>query len=458
MGFLIAFPNGRVFWAATKFLGSRKRTSHNEQSTRYNNALYLVRFFDYLTRLGVVGKSNTNEYFEQVVFSVDNAKLNEYWLHLSKRQCLQVASANAHLAAIVDFYWWLQNNWDTGEKYLCGWADIEKGIPVHRIQVLKGVKDNSYKNPFRKNTPKRATARYVPTRQQVSDLADLIQLNACETYSEVHFKKYKDKPAEIIDMGFEYSTRDLLVLDWITQAGLRLNEARHLRCSTIQMAQEDVENEVNSILRELAALEIESYTESIPPRMISVVISDGTKKGKTRTVQVSPELIERTLNFIKFERKKILEKGHCKDTGELFVSVIKKKKGSSARMSNTRLADIVTFDLTGGERSKKEIRRLSGRDAITPHTLRRYAITNYAVLLIRADQIKKEGLTQKVTDIDWQMLLNNLRSFAGHEDESTTLQYYLDIAKVIAYRDPESNRADIEAQRTLIAMLESQVD
>ncbi|EJB8690881.1 MULTISPECIES: site-specific integrase [Vibrio] len=443
--FLIGYPNGHVFWAATKYLVYRKEKKKNAESTRSGAAYTLTCFFNYLTRIGVVGKTNPNSYFDRKVFDVVSGDLDDYHEYLVSREGNAIQTANQYLAVIVDFYWWLQKNWDTGHKYLCGWADNEKGIPPHRIEVGSGDPEDpdSFKNPYVKKTAKRTEALYVPTSIQMSRLADIIQEQA-----------YIHAPKHPVDLGYEYSIRNLLIFDWFTQAGLRLNEVRHLQCSTIKYALERAEAEVNAFEQEYADLMGDEYEQVKVSRTISVTLDDGTKYKKIRTVEVQPDLIERTLNYIEFERDEILKAGHCKDSGQVFIVSANKKKGSDAIMSDQSIADIITFDFTGQNRSKIDIRKQGGRDAITPHTLRRYAITNYAVILIKADKIINKRDTARVSDTDLDLLMKNLRAFAGHESEDTTLRYYLDIAQVIAIRDQESHRAELETQRQLLAHLE----
>jgi len=447
-GFLIGFPNGHVFWDATEYL--IVRANIDSVNTLYNSALYLVNFFNYLLNISSLDQSSSSEIYESKVYSIKSIDLEEYldFLFKGKNQ-LKASSANQNLSTIVSFYWWLQVNAKTNVKYLCGWADIEKKNPVHQIKVLpcKSNRTNKdYINPYRKRILSPSTPLFVPTRNQVNLLSELV----------IH-KANKMAPKNTEDMAHMYRIRNLLVFDWMSQAALRREEARLLRCETVERALLQAKAETDGLQKHLALINGEALKPKLVKKMINVLVKHGAKGGMSRMVQVTPELLDRTISYIDFERAFILNSGHCRDTGEVFITTANKRKNCSASMSDTYISSLVTFELDP-DASKRPLVRCNQFKTlkVTPHALRRYAITNYGSLLLHIERLNRRAMSKASTN-DFDSMLNKLKRFAGHNSIDTTLKYYFDLSQAIVNNDIGSTRAEVEYLRQLLAMLENKL-
>ncbi|WP_017633202.1 site-specific integrase [Vibrio sp. 624788] len=438
-GFLISFPNNRIYWDATDYLTDRAGFSH--QDTVYNHALYLTKFFNWLTK-GFTS-NNQSSFYTNVINGADQDKIKSYKSHLLKT--LKASSVNQNLSVIIEYYWWLQKNKKTNEPYLCGWADNEKGIPKHRIQVKAPKSQGAeYSNPLLIKGAAQKNIGYVPSRSEMTALAKLVALKAMETAPK----------REGVDLSEEYKVRNLLVFDWMSQAGLRRNEMRLLKCEAIHQAAKRAQNEEDGIKSELAKHQGKEYERSKIRKLIKVEIKTGLKKNKERIVHITPELLERTLDYIDFEREDILETGKCKDTGELIVTVHTKPEGSSCAVSKPYINNMlkVKAKLDGEE-------VLAESYDVVPHALRRYALKQYATILWQVELKRVEQGQKK--EVDEIGVLNALRGFAGHNDPDTTLKHYVNITKAIAEAGDsalENTRSEIEQMRILIAELESSLD
>jgi integrase len=444
-GLLVGFPNGHVYWNATEFLMSRAKTVSVD--TSYCNALYLVKFFNYLFRITALNKKSDSKSFERKINAVTSNDLDKYFAFLQQgKDKIQVDSANQNLSAVVGFFWWLQINSKTDVKYLCGWADTERGIPAHQIKVLPGEGEREYRSPYRKRVASSCGPLFVPTRNHINLLSELVLQRASQA-----------APKNSDDMEYMYRIRNLLVFDWMSQAGLRSEETRLLQCETIEQALEQAKAEADGLQKQLAILKGVEYEPKTINKMFNVLVKHGAKNDKQRMVQVTPDLLERTLSYISFERKMILKVGHCKDSGEVFVTTANKRKNSSARMSDTYISSIVTFELSVNDTKKRVMGgKISKPIKTTPHALRRYAITSYGCLLLVIEQRRSRAIG-RLSDTDYDNMLNKLKRFAGHKSADTTLQYYFDLSQSLVKSKLGATRAEIEYQKQILATLESEL-
>jgi integrase len=384
---------------------------------------------------------NPSSFYSNAINNVQHSKLKEYKKFLLKE--LKPSSVNQNLAAVVEYYWWLQKNKRTEYRYLCGWADNELGIPKHRIEVKPPKKDGEFSNPLLIKGTANNKIGYVPSSKEMAEIARLIVLLAKQS-----------APKSKVDLSDAYKERNLLILDWMSQAGVRREELRMMQTSVIHDAKTNAQNDEDGIEQQVAKLRGEEYERREIRKLVKVEIKTGLKNRKERVVHITPDLLERTIDYIDFEREDILDSGKCKDTGEVFVVVARKAEGSSCRMSKPYINNIFKFDMKlGGEQVSKD------KDDVIPHALRRYALKQYAIILwqVELDRVSK-GTKDKVDEI---AVLNALRNFAGHNEADTTLKHYVDITKAIAEAGElaeDETRAEIEFQRIRIATLEESLN
>lgn len=81
-GLLVGFPNGHVYWSATEFLMSRSKTVSKD--TNYCNALYLVKFFNYLFRITALNEKSESMSFERKINAVTSNDLDKYFEFLQQ--------------------------------------------------------------------------------------------------------------------------------------------------------------------------------------------------------------------------------------------------------------------------------------------------------------------------------------------------------------------------------------
>ena len=161
--YLITYPNHHIYWDATDYLTDR--LSYCDQSTTYYNTLYITKFFNWVVK-GFTS-DNPSSFYSNTINNVQHSKLKEYKKFLLKE--LKPSSVNQNLAAVVEYYWWLQKNKRTEHRYLCGWADNEFGIPKHRIEVKPPKKDGEFSNPLLIKGTANNKIGYVPSSKEMAD-------------------------------------------------------------------------------------------------------------------------------------------------------------------------------------------------------------------------------------------------------------------------------------------------
>ncbi|HBC3525306.1 TPA: hypothetical protein KDZ30_003816 [Vibrio alginolyticus] len=438
--YLVTYPNHHIYWDATDYLTDR--LSYSDQSTTYYHTLYITKFCNWVIRGFTC--DNPSEFYSNAINNVQHKKLKEYKEFLLKT--LKPSSVNQNLAVVVEYYWWLQKNKRTKHRFLCGWADNEKGIPKHRIQVKPPKKNGEFSNPLLIKGTSKTQIGYVPSKKEMAEIYRLVVLLA---------RQSAPKPPKFkLDLSDEYKERNLLITDWLSQAGVRREELRMMQTSVIYDAQRNAQNEEDGIEQQVAKLRGEKYERRKIRKLVKVEIKTGLKHRKERVVHITPELLERTIDYIEIEREDILASGKCRDTGEVFVVVANKAEGSSCRMSKPYINNIFKFDMKlNGEQVPKD------KDDVIPHALRRYALKQYAIILwtVELDRVRKGNKDS----VDETAVLNALRNFAGHNEDQTTLKHYVDITKVIAEAGElavEETRAEIEFQRIRIATLEESLE
>jgi integrase len=172
--------------------------------------------------------------------------------------------------------------------------------------------------------------------------------------------------------------------------------------------------------------------------MVDVYLHLGTKNHKPRTIQVLPGLIKATLDFIEYDRPEIISSRHKNrlDSGEVFVSASSKGSVGLTPQSITNL--------------------LAEVGSISPHALRRYALTNYARHLFGIEQrLMEEGGKRGIDERRIELLL---AQHAGHESFDTSIKYYVDVARMTSLdiqttKILEERQIFLDTERCMIASM-----
>lgn len=374
----------------TEFLISRKFTSRMEYSTVENDARHLVVWKNYLTEHGIA------------LYHATTLTLEQFRDSLADEEDLSDAYVNKHLSTICAFYWWAQNEGRTAN--MIGWKD--KAVNVdYRIRVNKQRANSNavaeYRIPFALKTIK-THQKAIPTTRDIEEAEEKIQLrNAHQNESLAEAMK----------------VRDMLLFRWLTTVGLRRNEIVHLDIGDIPSLEDNDDF------------------------MVDVIISRGTKFGKIRKVKVPRVLVEATLEYIEYERADILEAkqekfGKPEEIGYLFVNA-----GNSAK--HPKMDARTVYDFLKGL-SKK----------ITPHALRRYALTTFAKVLYKVERAMAGDSLDKERVIK-QNLMQIVAVQAGHESADTTIHFYVDTAQALylsenSHENLTTREAELEMELELV--------
>jgi integrase len=320
-------------------------------------------------------------YFKKDLYEVTLNDLLEF--RDSQRQSLSASTINLKLSTICHFYWFARSKgWCA--SYLIGINNMIRkeryAIPVE--PVTRG--GSHFKIPFLLPVPP-SRIKSIPTAEQLLKIKDAIAED-CENSGHA--------------LSIELNVRNQLMVRWMSEAGLRRQEVTSLHVSDIQAIKGD---------------EILNFDKDVT--LIPIVISRGTKFGKTRVVEVEVSLIVETINFIDVERKEFPNHHKVKT---VFVSA---SMGEGTGV-------IKPGSLTNLIREYEHV-----YEGATPHAMRRFAISRRATLLYRIERLKAKN--NEKYKIDELAILMKLRVFSGHESSDTTLKYYMDLAKVISLDEKE---------------------
>jgi site-specific recombinase XerD len=332
------------------------------------------------------------------IYDVTDRLLCKYRDELKISADLEAKAINYRISSVCAFYWYAEN---TG---LCsgviGSNDMLKGR-FYRIVVnlTRQGSSTNYTIPFLLGTVQQARKR-IPSADEIAALKDGI---ADKTLECGH------------PLAEEINVRNQLMLRWMAEAGLRRLEVVSLPVSTIP-------------------------TKFKPGTMVMVTLTKGTKFNKLRDVEVESSLIQETLDYIAYERPEIVRKCHAgHDAGVVFVSTHSANCGTFTAQAITDLLDSVDSD-------------------ISPHALRRYALTRYAAYLYRIQLLLyKSG---EIAEIDRRSIELRLTQQAGHVKISTTFRSYVDVALAMTLSDSgisslEENRILLQSQ---LSMITSQIE
>lgn len=314
---------------------------------------------------------------------------------------LAPATVNAKLQAVIQFYWWAQEE-GFFRPTIVGWRDFYK--PDQRYQIdVKAPRPNSkresrYVIPFLLKVPSKGNPKLI-TKQQVGDLM-----------ARVRDRTENIRRKDVDDAIMIHQRRNELMLRWACEGGLRRREVVSLSKTCLPGPQKG------------------SYK-----KRVEVPITLGTKNGSHRTISVTAELINATNQYIHEERQDIIDQTKS-DPSAVFVT----ENGTA---------------MTAGNLSKMVSRCSS---SITPHDLRRYAIYRFACLKYQEERllVKASGDRKK---IDEDSIERALAGFAGHNDSGTTFKYYVSLARISTEGSAylQTIDSEIDALKELIGSLEA---
>jgi len=319
----------------------------------------------------------------------------------AQAESLAPATVNAKLQAVIQFYWWAQEE-GFFRPTIVGWRDFYK--PDQRYQIdVKAPRPNSkresrYVIPFLLKVPSKGNPKLI-TKQQVGDLM-----------ARVRDRTENIRRKDVDDAIMIHQRRNELMLRWACEGGLRRREVVSLSKTCLPGPQKG------------------SYK-----KRVEVPITLGTKNGSHRTISVTAELINATNQYIDEERQDIIDQTKS-DPSAVFVT----ENGTA---------------MTAGNLSKMVSRCSS---SITPHDLRRYAIYRFACLKYQEERllVKASGDRKK---IDEDSIERALAGFAGHNDSGTTFKYYVSLARISTEGSAylQTIDSEIDALKELIGSLEA---
>lgn len=367
--------------------------------TQYLLDLEKVQCLDraYVRQVGYRLKAWLNYLDDRDIYDVTDRLLIKYRDELKLAGDHRSITINYKISSVCAFYWYAENNkWCKG---LIGSNDMLTGN-VFKIIVNKPRPGSSanYEIPFLLKVAQQSRKR-IPSAGDVAKLKDAIADRVMES----------GQP-----LAEELNVRNQLMLRWMAEAGLRRQE--------------------------VVSLPVESIpTKFVPGTMVTVTLAKGTKFKKIRDIEVESSLLQETLDFIAYERPDIVRKCHAgHDPKVVFVST-QSANGALTAQAVTDLLDTVDSDLT-------------------PHALRRYALTRYAAYLYRIQQaLHKAG---EIAEIDRRSIELRLTQQAGHEKISTTFRSYVDVAIALSLSD--SGISSLEESRIMLqsqlSMINSQIE
>lgn len=319
----------------------------------------------------------------------------------AQAESLAPASVNAKLQAVIQFYWWAQEE-GFFRPTIVGWRDFYK--PDQRYQIdVKAPRPNSkresrYVIHFLLKVSSKGNPKLI-TKQQVGDLM-----------ARVRDRTENIRRKDVDDAIMIHQRRNELMLRWACEGGLRRREVVSLSKTCLPGPQKG------------------SYK-----KRVEVPITLGTKNGSHRTISVTAELINATNQYIHEERQDIVDQAKS-DPSAVFVT----ENGTA---------------MTAGNLSKMVSRCSS---SITPHDLRRYAIYRFACLKYQEERllVKASGDRKK---IDEDSIERALAGFAGHNDSGTTFKYYVSLARISTEGSAylQTIDSEIDALKELIGSLEA---
>jgi len=380
-GGLCVDPECEVRWDVSDYLIRLGRTKDSDQKTINAHGSHLVRFLNHC-------RDKDLEFY-----SVTNFDLENYRDEL--RLTMSASSLRLHLSTLCRFYFWAQRNGIVSN--MIGYRDIEKNTTPTLLEMLPAGEDKDgdfpFKIPFLPNKRQKSGGKqYNKAVPKDSEYDHLV----AHVASKHQANKRTDVPT-----ADALNNRNMLIVRWMAEAGLREQEVINLLVS-----------------------DIPKLGDSKLKALVEVFLRFGTKNNKSRKILVSPELIANTHDYIDLDRDDLLVGN---DDGALFCT-------TSKNVNVTRLS--VSF--------VKSLVKDGSSGCLNPHGLRRYHLTNYAIALYKMARMKAGEKGR----VDEEMVKMYLTQQAGHEKFDTTLKSYLDIARRHTATDYELANLKREVERS----------
>lgn len=349
------------------YLLKRSFRESKASSTVQAEARHLAVWLNFL-------EANDKSYFEATSIDIENFRED------LENEGSGPENINLYIKTICEAYWFCQQMGMVQD--MIGWLDKDKPRQRWLIEVDKApstTKSGSpYVIPYKLRVVNQGR-KGVPKPKQIEAMARKI-----DSWNYSHES----------DLAEALRTRDSLMFRWLSEVGLRRAELVNLWVDDVPKATEDY--------------------------LPKVTVSRGTKFGKVRNVEISRNLYEETLKYIKYERKQILTSkkskfGNPSEVQVLFVN-------GSNNSVRPEMSEEAVY---------KFIIKLNPENAnvgprIHPHSLRRYALTNYAKLLWKLELAHPSYSPTKQLSIH-QNLMHRLAVQAGHTSADTTIKHYVDI-------------------------------
>jgi len=390
---VIMDDKGATFEVLTEYLIARRFTHRLDYSTVEADARNLAKYANYLAGLDV-------KLFDATSLNLENFR-DDLEGEISPR------NVNLHLAAVCAFYWWAQEQEHCSN--MIGWNDKATKLK-YRIVVnrSKGQGSAPYDIPFKLPAPQ-MQQKYVPSNTEIRGLEDHI---ASGTESSQSAKSDEVNNARVI--------RDLLIFHWLTTVGLRREELVSLKVDQIPQVRDS-----------------DSF-------LVSVVVDDGAKFNKSRRVEVPKDLVAETLSYIEYERPILLE-AHGKKFGDpCNISTLFVNGGNAARQPKMNANTIYQ-------------KYTDYNPVLTPHALRRYALTKFATVLYRLGRKLNENKKNQ-GDVIRSDLLYRVAKQAGHQSPDTTIRFYVDLAETYALSDEEIESLTEREKKLELSMIKDRIE
>lgn len=261
--------------------------------------------------------------------SVDDDFIITWREHLKSREKVGIDRINASLKAIFAFY---------------RWAEETKILRFHVGIYMEGELPGAMENPSFPITAKRVFSKGKNGRTYEGWITPLT-LSGSRQNSPTRHTPTEDEIRRLHEVAIEreHGERDSLMFSWAEEAGPRRSEFMRLCKSHLPT------------VSELADL-----IERDEPWVVSVE----RKGGKVKPLNVMPELLIRTLDYISFDRREIVDRcrdsivGYC-EPDEVFLSG---KTGMPLHLDSVTSIGRRSFRKAGIERAS--IHRLRARFAV----------------------------------------------------------------------------------------------
>lgn len=311
-------------------------------------------------------------------FQATSLDLENFRDYLLDSEDLTPQTINLYVKTICEAYWYCQTRGMV--QNMIGWLDRSNPNQKYLIEVDKAPESSKspYVIPYRLRVPNQSQ-NPVPNKGQIDEMRAQID--------------DWDYPGES-DLAESLRARDSLMFRWLSEVGLR-------RAELVNLWVDDIP---------------EHCSDAVP----RVTISRGTKKGKSRNVEIPRSLYEETLNFIDLQRDEILKYKRSKFGSPNGIRVLFVNGSNNSVRPQMGEQAIYQWVL------KLNPQGCSKKNKFSPHALRRYALTEFATHLWK---VEMNSATYSPTKqlILHQNLMHRLAVQAGHESADTTIKFYIDM-------------------------------